>query len=81
LAHELAALRREVHDREADTELVLALRRVLYGLYQLVTVHLAKEEQVYVPLLENGLSADEAEMLFADMHAAAEIHGTGTHAA
>ena len=51
-----------------DGGLVRELRRVLYGLYALVRVHFAKEEEVYVPLLEASLSEDEAAAMLASMH-------------
>ena len=44
-----------------------ALRRVLYGLYAIITLHLAKEEEVYLPLLEARLSAEEGERLVGAM--------------
>lgn len=37
--------------------------RLLYGLAELLENHFAKEEEVYLPLLERGLSPDEAETL------------------
>jgi iron-sulfur cluster repair protein YtfE (RIC family) len=49
------------------------LRRVLYGLYTLIKVHFAKEEEVYLPILDARLSPDEARRLFEGMeHAAHE---------
>lgn len=48
-------------------------RRVLYGLYALIKVHFAKEEEIYLPLLDESLSADEASGMFAAMEAAAAI--------
>ncbi|HSB64971.1 MAG TPA: hemerythrin domain-containing protein [Anaerolineales bacterium] len=49
----------------------MALRRVLYGLYTLVKVHFAKEEEVYLPLLDAKLTAEEAREMFGRMEAAA----------
>jgi iron-sulfur cluster repair protein YtfE (RIC family) len=43
------------------------LRRVLYGLHALVSLHFAKEEEVYLPLLDRELTAAEAETLFERM--------------
>ena len=40
------------------------LARVLYGLYAVVSLHFAKEEEVYVPLLDESLTAAEADALF-----------------
>ncbi len=48
------------------------LRRVLYGLYALVKVHFAKEEEVYLPLLDARLTSAEAGQMFEAMEAAAE---------
>jgi hypothetical protein len=39
------------------------LRRIMYGLYALITVHLEKEEQVFLPLLETRpFPEDDAHM-------------------
>lgn len=48
-----------------------ALQRVLYGLYALVKVHFAKEEEVYLPILEERLTAGEAAKMFEAMESAA----------
>ena len=48
-----------------------ALQRVLYGLYALVKVHFAKEEEVYLPILEERMTADEATEMFESMEIAA----------
>ena len=50
---------------------VKELRRVLYGLYALVEVHFAKEEEVYLPILDERLSAAEAREMYQAMEAAA----------
>lgn len=54
-----------------DDDLATALRRTLYGLYALVVAHFAKEEEMYIPLLEARLSPERAADVFAGMHAAA----------
>lgn len=57
-----------------------ALRRVLYGLYALVKVHFAKEEEVYLPLLDARLTPGEAHAMFEAMEAAAkEAKGEHSH--
>jgi iron-sulfur cluster repair protein YtfE (RIC family) len=56
-----------------------ALRRILYGLYALVRVHFAKEEEIYLPILDQRLSAEEARDLFAAMDHAAEQHAQVAH--
>ncbi len=48
-----------------------SLQRVLYGLYALVKVHFAKEEEVYLPILDERLSLEEGREMFAAMEAAA----------
>ena len=52
---------------------VRALRRVLYGLHAILVLHFAKEEEVYLPLLDARLTPDEATRLFAGMEEAAAI--------
>jgi hypothetical protein len=47
-----------------DDELAVSLRRVLYGLYTIIGLHFAKEEELYAPLLERGLSPEEARVMF-----------------
>ena len=44
---------------------------MLYGLYTLVKVHFAKEEEIYLPLLDARLTAAEAREMFLAMEAAA----------
>ena len=56
------------------------LQRVLYGLYALVKVHFAKEEEVYLPMLEERLSLDEAREMFEAMETAASHAKQAVHA-
>lgn len=46
------------------------LHRVLYGLYAIVKLHFAKEEEIYLPLLEEHLTGTEADALQEAMHGA-----------
>jgi iron-sulfur cluster repair protein YtfE (RIC family) len=48
-----------------------SLQRVLYGVYALVKVHFAKEEEVYLPILEERLTVEAAQEMFAAMETAA----------
>jgi iron-sulfur cluster repair protein YtfE (RIC family) len=74
LTDELAAVRSEIATIYQDESQAKALRRILYGLYALIKVHFAKEEEIYLPLLEARLTGDEARELFGAMeHAAHEI--------
>lgn len=72
LAEELGALRARLATGAVDETLQRALRRVLYGLHALVALHFAKEEEIYLPLLDARLKTTEAAALFQDMEAAAE---------
>lgn len=68
---ELAALKDGLTDKPLATEQTRALRRVLFGVYGLVKVHFAKEEEVYLPILEQGLTPESAQEMFERMEAAA----------
>ncbi|MBI2324356.1 MAG: hemerythrin domain-containing protein [Chloroflexi bacterium] len=57
--------------RHAPDEHASELRRVLYGLHALVMTHFGKEEAIYLPLLDEHLSSDEASRMFASMEQAA----------
>ena len=57
-----------------------SLQRVLYGVYALVKVHFAKEEEVYLPILEERLSLEEAREMFAAMENAAAHAKQAVHA-
>lgn len=63
---ELAELQLDISPRKFK-----ALQRVLYGVYALVKVHFAKEEEVYLPILEARLSLEEAKEMFEAMEDAA----------
>lgn len=68
LAEELEAIRMELDGPVITSLQERALRRVLYGLYALLRAHLAQEEDVYLPILETGLSQEEAREMFEAMH-------------
>jgi iron-sulfur cluster repair protein YtfE (RIC family) len=75
LTAELAALQARLMAASAlDDDLANGLRRVLYGLHHLVKVHFAKEEEIYLPILDARLSDAEAKQMFVDMEAAAHRH-------
>ena len=71
LTQELGALRQNLTATEIGAKKANELKLVLYGLYTLVKVHFAKEEEVYLPLLDANLTADEAREMFEAMEAAA----------
>jgi iron-sulfur cluster repair protein YtfE (RIC family) len=72
---ELAQLQQDLSPRSFK-----ALQRVLYGLYALVKVHFAKEEEVYLPILEERLTAEEAAKMFEAMENAASHAKLSAHA-
>ena len=71
LTQELAQPRGQVSATEIGAGKANELKGVLYGLYTLVKVHFAKEEEVYLPLLDANLTAEEARAMFEAMEAAA----------
>ncbi|MGD9890364.1 MAG: hemerythrin domain-containing protein [Dehalococcoidia bacterium] len=72
LIKELGELRPALIDTELEPMTARALRRVLYGLYALVVVHFAKEEDVYFPLLDASLSQEAARSMYRKMEDAAQ---------
>ena len=71
LARELDVLRAGMGVGALDPALARDLRRVLYGLYAVVRLHFAKEEEVYLALLDGALTADEGRAMYAEMERAA----------
>ncbi|HWL35551.1 MAG TPA: hemerythrin domain-containing protein [Frankiaceae bacterium] len=55
----------------AGPDRVRAVQRLLYGLYAVLRLHFAKEEEVYLPLLDAALTPAEASAMFAEMNVAA----------
>ncbi|NUW39479.1 hemerythrin domain-containing protein [Nonomuraea rhodomycinica] len=49
------------------------LQRLLYGLHAVVRLHFAKEEEVYLPLLDAELTAEDAAAMFQAMHGSASL--------
>ncbi|HEY3310679.1 MAG TPA: hemerythrin domain-containing protein [Anaerolineales bacterium] len=68
---ELAELRKGLVGESLTIAQSRSLRRVLYGVYGLVKVHFAKEEEVYLPILDRWLTPKSAQDLFEKMEAAA----------
>lgn len=69
---ELSALQANLTD-PLDSTQITALRRVLFGVYALVKVHFAKEEEVYLPLLDQRLTPEAAQEMFERMEAAVYV--------
>ncbi len=80
LIDELGQIRSGVSGSTLTVSQIKELRRVLYGLYTLIKVHFAKEEEVYLPILDARLAPDEARSLFEKMeHAAHRAKGALVH--
>lgn len=78
---DLQTLRRQLDTTHLTFKDEQSLRRLLYGLHALVAVHFAKEEEVFLPALDAGLTPDKAHDLFATMErTAGEIRATASHA-
>lgn len=71
LAKELSDLYPHLQGERLEACQEQALRRMLYGLFALVTVHFAKEEEIYLPLLEQHLTEDSTRSLFEALEQAA----------
>ena len=67
LIAELARCREELASAVTPAA-VRETRRLLYALHAVISLHFAKEEEIYVPLLDESLGADEAAALFEAMH-------------
>lgn len=67
LTQELQQLRERL-EGQPTVEQRRALQRVLYGLYGIIRLHFAKEEEVYLPVLDAGLTPEQADVMFKTMH-------------
>jgi len=67
LAAELSELGSAIDGETISADQAKRLRRVLYGLDAIVRLHFAKEEEVYLPLLDERLSEAEGRALFSSM--------------
>ena len=75
LTERLGGLRERLAERELEPSEERELRAVLYGLYAIVGLHFAKEEEVYLPLLDSRLTVDQA----AELHERMEHVGAAQH--
>jgi hemerythrin-like domain-containing protein len=77
---ELASLKNGLTGERLTNEQVKALRRVLFGVYALLKVHFAKEEEVYLPILDRYLTPESAQKMFETMEEAAHAAKAIAHA-
>ena len=68
---DLATLKNSLSDDPLSRQQTTSLRRVLFGVYALVKVHFAKEEEVYLPILDQRLTPEAAQKMFERMESAA----------
>lgn len=69
MTDELQRVLDEIHARAEITRATQNdLRRLLFGLYALISVHFAKEERVYIPIIESTMDDADAARLIDDMH-------------
>ena len=71
LTEELEALRLHLFYAPLSESDEQALRRVLYGLYAIIKLHLSKEEEIYLPILEARLPDSEVHGLVEAMEGTA----------
>jgi hemerythrin-like domain-containing protein len=71
-ADELTAVQLQLSMDAATPEQKQELRRILYGLYALLKIHFAKEEELLLPRLEEALSQEAADQLLDSMEAATQ---------
>jgi iron-sulfur cluster repair protein YtfE (RIC family) len=67
LTEELESLRVHKSQLTITSIQTAALRRVLYGLYALLKLHFAKEEEIYLPLLDSKLTPEDAQAMLEKM--------------
>lgn len=76
LSEQLRVFRARISQPDFDQAGANELRRLLYGLYAVVKLHLAKEEEIYLPMLDGYLSEADAHEL---VHKLADFAHNDTH--
>ncbi|MDX1621804.1 MAG: hemerythrin domain-containing protein [Nitriliruptorales bacterium] len=71
MVDELGETRGRLEASGPDANVERELRRLLYGLHALVGVHFRKEEEIFLPLLDDRLTRERADQMFEALHAAA----------
>lgn len=67
----LETLKAGIAEQSLTSAQASELKRVLYGLYALLKLHFAKEEEVYLPILDRSLTPETAKAMFEQMEEAA----------
>lgn len=63
----LAATTRDFRSLPLGHDVVEDLKAQLYGLWAILLLHFGKEEEVLLPVLDERVSSEDADALFADM--------------
>jgi hemerythrin-like domain-containing protein len=75
LAQELSTLKVRLGDKITTPSQARGLRRdfsrIMYSLHAIIRVHMATEEQLYLPLLDSRLSEEEGQEVYRKMEEAA----------
>ncbi len=72
MVQRLGAARAAVDGNQVSETSAKELRKLLYGLYAVLSVHLIKEEELYFPMLDRLLTPEEATRLMRDLERATE---------
>lgn len=67
LTGDLISLRHEIGMQPMTEAQIKAMRRLLYGIYTIVSLHLAKEEEIYFALLDARMDPADVSTLFESM--------------
>lgn len=82
LTRELGALKSQITGATISKEQLNSLHRILYGLYVMMKLHVVKEEEIYLPLLDSHLQPEDAVEMFESIEAAAreeKVHHHHAH--
>lgn len=67
LVRELASVQDQIENEELGREAIRDLRRILYGMFTLITVHMGKDDEVCLPALDRALSGERIRMLVEEL--------------
>lgn len=67
LVRDLASLQERIEREAFGPEEFRDLRRILYGMFTLVTVHMGEDDEVCLPALDRALSDEQTRMLVGEL--------------
>ncbi|MGE0057272.1 MAG: hemerythrin domain-containing protein [Dehalococcoidia bacterium] len=74
LTQQLTALRLQLFTDPLTTEQKQELRRIIYGLYTVLRLHLRHEEEIILPRIEAAVTQEAADQIVGSMDTAAARH-------